>query len=142
MKLTMNTTDTFEHVKKTSMLILSKDKFLQPIAIAPSTIISLPTDRSELRMWMEELSRAMPWFVVVQEVWIASYQHGDDRAPSQRPDRAEAIMVMLVENGVHTRIAQCQFMRSNDGTIFFNDWIEPSNMQTTPDGVCSAISNP
>ena len=112
----------FEHAKSTSQKNLAEHGWLQPVAISESGVLMLPRDKGELRTTIAELTKA-PWFVLVQEVWIATANPTDDRLPSEREDRTEGIIIMLIVNGKQVKSAQCGFRRSKEGDIFFEDWI-------------------
>lgn len=120
----MNTTQAqiFEHAKSTAQRNLAEHGWLQPVAISESGVLMLPRDKGELRTTIAELAKA-PWFVLVQEVWIATASPTDDRLPSEREDRTEGIIIMLVVKGKQVTSAQCGFRRSKEGEIFFEDWI-------------------
>jgi hypothetical protein len=151
---------TFRQAKKTAQHILSQAGTLDPVAMTAVAhlpealqqqakdigvaVIGLPGDKERQRQALAFMAQSMPWFVTVQEVWFAPYVKGELRAPSERPDRKEAIMLLLIENGQTTRMAQCPFRRGNDGAIYFEDWIQPKGKMKlchTAQGVCGGIKN-
>jgi hypothetical protein len=143
-EIRMTSNEMFEHAKTTSQRILAKQGSLTPMVLAPEAIVPLPMSREEMQVALRYFAANFDWFVLVQEVWLAAYEKSDQRAPSERPDRAEAIMVMLVEGGVHRRISQCRFHRTPEGTFLFEDWTTNNTAayQTTQSGVCQGIKNP
>jgi hypothetical protein len=143
-EIRMTSNEMFEHAKTTSQRILAKQGSLTPMVLAPEAIVPLPMSREEMQVALRYFAANFDWFVLVQEVWLAACLDGDNRAPSERPDRAEAILVMCVENGKHTRISQCLFHRTPENTFLFEDWTNDANAHflTTNTGVCQGIQNP
>jgi hypothetical protein len=58
---------------------------------------------------------------------LATADATDDRLPSEREDRTEGIIIMLIAGGKQVKSAQCGFRRSKEGDIFFEDWIASSD---------------
>lgn len=139
----MNITEhIFESAKSTAQRNLAEHGWLQPVAITERGVTMLPQDKDERREVITELAKA-PWFVLVQEVWIATANPTDDRLPSEREDRTEGIIIMLVVDGKQAKSAQCGFRRSKEGEIFFEDWLGSSDQNqlvTVPGGTMEAIA--
>ena len=132
----------FENAKKTSQELLSRDKYLQPVALTEDQVILI--DPADMQEAVQQFSKTLPWFVLIHEVWFSFYDPEDTRMPSQREDRKEAVMVMLVENGVNHCIAQCPFRRASNGDIYFEDWVQSGGgiaIKTTEGGIFRAIKN-
>jgi len=133
---------TFENAKKASQELLSRHKCLHPVALTGDQAILI--DSEDMQEAVQQFSKTLPWFVLIHEVWFSLYDPEDTRMPSQREDRKEAIMVMLVEHGVNHCIAQCSFRRASNGDIYFEDWVQSGGgiaIKTTESGIFGAIKN-
>jgi len=117
----------FEHAKSVSQINLSKDGWLTPLAITESAAIMLPQDKDNRREIITKLTNE-PWVILIQEVWCAPAKLNDTRLPSEREDRTEAILIMLVIDGKQTQTAQCGFRRSKDNTILFEEWVSSETL--------------
>ena len=117
----------FERAKSVSQINLSTSDSLTPVAITETAVVILPQDKDDRREIITKLT-SKPWVIFIQEVWCAPAKLNDTRLPSEREDRTEAILIMLVIDGKQARTAQCGFRRSKDNTIFFEEWVSSETL--------------
>lgn len=134
----MNTEQTeaavYEAAKRGALEALREGREPLPIAlhITPENdllFFALNGDRNDTRKHLGQLIAELPYFALVNCMWLARAFPGDDRAPSEHPDRREACMVQLYSGGNVVRRAVLYYRTENGRTVTESDWIENDDIQ-------------
>lgn len=134
----MNTEQTeaavFECAKRGALESLNQGKEPLPLAMHMTPekdllFFALNGCRNETKEQLRQLIAALPYFALVNCMWLARAIPGDERVPSERPDRREACMVQLYSGGNVVRRAVLYYRTENGRTITESDWIEDDDIQ-------------